>query len=184
MLTTNLGNNLPRAMSNSSLNSSHLSGSLLTDSRARFDEWKRQLVFQYDFVKVILRCTATHAFKGLLQENDLYRSEMDRMEIKLRDIQSLQAKEIGDLGSQLTTGHCNSISNPFSSVTKSSGQESSSQKTTAVILIDGNTFVVLPVGFDANLFCLDRLHSPQPRLCRRLFGCSKAPREIRLYPGI
>jgi len=45
-------------MSHSSLNSSHLSGSLLTDSRARFDEWKRQLVFQYDFVKVILRCIA------------------------------------------------------------------------------------------------------------------------------
>jgi hypothetical protein len=35
-----------------SLNSSFLSGSLFDDSRSLFEQWKRHLEFQYDFVKV------------------------------------------------------------------------------------------------------------------------------------
>jgi len=80
------------------------------------------------------------------------------MEIELHDIQSLQAREKVDLGSQqgdFTPSECNSISNRFSSASISSGQEFSSQKKTAVVLIDGNTFVVRPVGFGFNLFYLD-----------------------------
>jgi len=34
------------------LNSSFLSGSLCDDSRSLFEQWKKQLEFQYDFVKV------------------------------------------------------------------------------------------------------------------------------------
>jgi hypothetical protein len=37
---------------NRSLNSSFLSGSLFDDSRSLFEQWKRHLEFQYDFVKV------------------------------------------------------------------------------------------------------------------------------------
>ena len=40
-------------MDSLALNSTFLDGSLFEDSRSRFEQWKRHLEFQYDFVKVL-----------------------------------------------------------------------------------------------------------------------------------
>jgi hypothetical protein len=46
------------------LNSSYLSGTLVDDPRSLFEQWKRHLEFQYDFVKVLTR--VLHLLTGQL----------------------------------------------------------------------------------------------------------------------
>ena len=79
------------AMEVPALNSSFLSGSLLDDSRSLFEQWKRHLEFQYDFVKVwIIRLHELKALQGIIQENDRFRQEIDRLEKELYLLQKFQ----------------------------------------------------------------------------------------------
>jgi len=80
------------------LNSSFLSGSLCDDSRSLFDQWKKHLEFQYDFVKVSAFRMVTLTKQGIIQENDRYRDEMDRLEKEVSRLRKLHASGGRDIG--------------------------------------------------------------------------------------
>ena len=91
------------------LNSSYLSGALVDDPRSLFEQWKRHLEFQYDFVKVWSR--GSHSLtehQGIIQENDRFRQETDRLEKELLLLQKLQNihREAGPSSDNLSA-HCN-----------------------------------------------------------------------------
>jgi hypothetical protein len=74
------------------LGSASLGGSLYEPS-ALFEDWKRTLVFQYDFVKVhVTHCTMlTNCLQTLIEKNGQLRDEMDQME---REISRLREEKL------------------------------------------------------------------------------------------
>jgi hypothetical protein len=78
------------------LKSSFLSGSMCDDSRSLFEQWKEHLEFQYDFVKVMEGFRRGCSWKGIIQENDRYRDEMDRLEKELKRFRYLHASDWRD----------------------------------------------------------------------------------------
>jgi len=75
------------------LGSASLGGSLYEPS-ALFEDWKRTLVFQYDFVKVIVpsgQTVLTRCLQILIEKNSQLKDEMDQME---REISRLREEKL------------------------------------------------------------------------------------------
>src|SRR5271170_2950010 len=95
------------------LNSSFLSGSLCDDSRSLFDQWTKHLEFQYDFVKVSAFRMVTLTKQGIIQENDRYRDEMDRLEKEVGRLRKLHASGGRDIGHPAENRWEEDLAGPF-----------------------------------------------------------------------
>ena len=76
-------------MSSRSLNSSFVSGTLCYNTALLFEQWKRHLEFQYDFVQVFFANESIELLQGIIRENERIRDEMHRMEKELCHLRML-----------------------------------------------------------------------------------------------